>query len=99
MCSGIAVCQPRSGRLCPHRHKQSEIYYIISGKGVVRIDGKEYAVEEGSSVFIPGDAEHEIFNLEDDELKWFYVFPTGAFGDIVYRFSDEADGNEIKSKL
>jgi hypothetical protein len=22
-------------------------------------------------------------------LKWFYVFPTGSFGDVVYRFSDE----------
>jgi len=105
MCSGIAICQPRSGRLLPHRHKQAEIYYIISGKGTVRIDDKNYEVEGGSSVFIPGDAEHGIFNFGDEELKWFYVFPTGAFGDIVYRFSDEVEGkkiptdNQLKAKL
>ncbi|CZR55901.1 uncharacterized protein PAC_05789 [Phialocephala subalpina] len=105
MCSGIGVCKPRTGRLCSHRHKQAEIYYIISGRGVVRIDGTEYKVEGGSSVFIPGDAEHGIFNFEDEELTWLYVFPTGAFGDIKYRFSDEVDGKErtkekeLKAKL
>jgi hypothetical protein len=23
------------------------------------------------------------------DLRWFYVFPTGAFGDVLYRFEDE----------
>ncbi|KUJ18879.1 RmlC-like cupin [Mollisia scopiformis] len=105
MCSGIGTCQPRNGRLCPHRHKQAEIYYIISGKGIVRIDEKNYEVEAGSSVFIPGDAEHGVFNLGEEDLKWFYVFPTGAFKDILYRFSDEVEGKalptvaQLKAKL
>lgn len=101
MCSGIAVCQPRTGSLCPHRHTQAEIYYIISGKGIVQIDGKEYEVEGGSSVFIPGDAEHGIFNKGEEELRWLYVFPTGAFSDIVYRFANEEAGEDkkLKSKL
>ena len=100
MCSGIAVCQPRTGSLCPHRHTQAEIYYIISGKGIVQINGREYEVEGGSSVFIPGDAEHGIFNKGEEELRWFYVFPTGAFSDIVYRFSDEVgEDKKLKSKL
>jgi mannose-6-phosphate isomerase-like protein (cupin superfamily) len=95
MCAGIVVCPPRAGRLCPHRHEQAEIYYIISGKGVMKIDGKEHHVEAGSSVFIPGNAEHGIVNEGEEELRWFYVFPTADFGNVVYRFSEEvgAEGN------
>jgi quercetin dioxygenase-like cupin family protein len=89
MCAGIAVCPPRTGRLCPHRHKQAEIYYVISGKGIMTIAGKEHHVEGGSSVFIPGNAEHGIVNNGQEELKWFYVFPTAAFSNIDYHFSDE----------
>lgn len=40
------------------------------------------------TVFIPGDAEHGVFNDGDEELRWLYVFP-GAFEDVVYRFRCE----------
>lgn len=53
----------------------------------MQIDGKESEVQEGSAVFIPGDAEHSIRTLGDKALKFFYVFATDAFEDIVYRFS------------
>jgi quercetin dioxygenase-like cupin family protein len=89
MCAGIAVCLPRTGRLCSHRHEQAEIYYIISGKGIMTIDGEKYHVECGSSVFVPGNAEHGIVNDGEEELRWFYVFPTMAFSNVVYRFSEE----------
>lgn len=90
LCAGIAVCPPGGGRLCRHRRAQAEVYYVISGSGVVSIDGREYAVEAGSSVFIPEDAEHGISNLggPGEELRFFYVFPTGGFADVVYRFSE-----------
>ncbi|KAE9366668.1 RmlC-like cupin [Stipitochalara longipes BDJ] len=89
MCAGIAVCPPRTGRLCPHRHEQAEIYYIISGEGIISIDEEKHEVQAGCSIFIPGNAEHGIVNEGEEELRWFYVFPTAAFSDVVYRFSDE----------
>jgi mannose-6-phosphate isomerase-like protein (cupin superfamily) len=96
LCAGIALCPPNTGHLCAHRHAQAELYYIIEGNGIVVIDGIESKVEKGSTVFIPGNAEHEIRNVADTELRWFYVFPTGSFGDVVYRFSDE---EKMKSRL
>jgi mannose-6-phosphate isomerase-like protein (cupin superfamily) len=99
MCAGIAVCPPRTGKLCPHRHEQAEIYYIISGKGIMTIKGEKYQVEEGSSVFVPGNAEHGIVNEGEEELKWFYVFPTPSFGDVVYHFSDETVAEDRKMAL
>jgi oxalate decarboxylase/phosphoglucose isomerase-like protein (cupin superfamily) len=60
------------------------------------IDGRDHYVEGGSSVFVPGNSEHGIVNNGEEQLRWFYVFPTAAFSNIVYRFSDEvvAGGDE-----
>lgn len=87
--AGIAVCPPATGHLCAHRHKQAEVYHILEGQGEVTIDGVASKVSAGSTVFIPSDAEHGIVNTGQSDLKWFYVFPTGSFGDVVYRFSKD----------
>lgn len=89
MSAGIAVCPAKTGYLALHCHAQSEIYYILEGKGNLTIEGRVHRVSQGSVVYIPGDAEHGIVNTGEDALRWLYVFPTGSFGDVVYRFSDE----------
>ncbi|EON69984.1 hypothetical protein W97_09250 [Coniosporium apollinis CBS 100218] len=91
MSAGIAVCPPRTGRLHQHRHAQAEIYYILEGRGTVAVNGVEHPVEKGCAMFIPGDADHAVINDSEDELKWLYVFPTGAFTDVHYMFSHEAE--------
>ncbi|KAJ5083655.1 hypothetical protein N7456_013082 [Penicillium angulare] len=96
--AGIAVCPTGTGHLCAHRHTQPEIYYIIEGEGEVTIDGEKSRVTAGSTVFIPGDAEHGIVNIGKGELRWFYVFAVGSFEDVVYRFSNDRD-EEPKAKL
>ncbi|BCS04929.1 cupin domain-containing protein [Aspergillus luchuensis] len=99
MCAGLAVCPPRTGHLCRHRHSQAEIYYITSGSGHVFIDGNEYEVFAGTVVFIPGDAEHGVVNRGGEPLEWFYVFPTGSFGDVVYRFEEGMGVKEGEKKV
>ncbi|CAG8116409.1 unnamed protein product [Penicillium salamii] len=89
--AGIATCPPSTGHLCAHRHTQAEIYHVLDGVGEVTIDGVKSMVSAGSTVFIPSDAEHGIVNTGSLPLRWFYVFPTGSFGNVVYRFSK--DGN------
>lgn len=85
--AGIATCPPQQGHLCPHRHAHAEIYHIISGRGILCIDGVEQEVAAGTVAYIPGDAEHSIRNDEPEEdLKWLYVFGADSFKDVVYRF-------------
>jgi quercetin dioxygenase-like cupin family protein len=88
--AGIATCPPQTGRLCLHRHEQAEIYHILEGEGDMTVDGTTTRVHTGCTVFIPRNAEHGIVNTGNGELRWFYVFAIGSFGDIVYRFSEEA---------
>ncbi|KGO64813.1 Cupin 2, conserved barrel [Penicillium expansum] len=97
LCAGIAICPPNTGHLCAHRHTQAELYHILAGEGDVTIDGVTSRVRAGSTIFIPSDAEHGIVNTGTVDLRWFYVFPTGSFGDIVYRFKEDGkDGGEGK---
>lgn len=92
--AGMAVCpakaalnEQKEGHLCAHRHEQPEIYYIISGQGLMEIEGEEFDVDKGSVVYIPGNAEHGIRSIDTSEdLIWLYVFPGDGFEEVVYRF-------------
>ena len=88
MSAGLAQLEPNGGRLNPHRHEQPELYFIAEGSGVLTIEGIERDVAAGSAVFIPGNAEHGIRNDGDSVLRIFYVFPTGCFADVIYRFTE-----------
>ena len=76
------------GALQLHAHAEAEIYYITEGTGILSLDGHETVVEAGTAVFIPGNAAHGLRNESGSTLKLFYVFPTGRFSDVVYRFQE-----------
>jgi mannose-6-phosphate isomerase-like protein (cupin superfamily) len=107
--AGIATCpagsntsrpttsQPQ-GHLKLHSHSHAEIYHLISGRGIITIDGKEHEVGKGSVVFIPGDAEHGIRNVGEGELSWLYVFGVDGFGEVVYRFDEDGPGKEMEGR-
>ena len=87
MSAGIACCPPK-GNLGLHKHTQAEVYYILSGRGTVLIEGQHHVLEPGMTVLIPGDAEHGVSNEGSEDFRWLYVFP-GRFEDVVYRFRNE----------
>jgi quercetin dioxygenase-like cupin family protein len=83
----MGVARLRKGdSLEPHRHAEPETYFTLSGRGIVTVEGVDHAIEAGTMVFIPGNARHQIVNVEDEELQLLYVFAEQAFGKIVYRF-------------
>ena len=86
--AGVAEVEP-SGWLGLHRHRPAEVYYVIEGRGIVTIDGREHAVSPGSAVFIPGDAEHGIQNDGSAILRFLYAFPVDSFAEVEYRFSEK----------
>jgi quercetin dioxygenase-like cupin family protein len=50
-----------NGRVPPHRHKQSDqLYYVLKGEIMVKVESKESAVGEGSSIEIPHGAAHSV---------------------------------------
>jgi mannose-6-phosphate isomerase-like protein (cupin superfamily) len=85
--AGVAELEPGESRAFrPHSHAQAEVYYILSGQGIVTISGTEHAVRAGSAVFIPGSTEHGAQNTGAELLRLFYVFPANSFAEIEYEF-------------
>ncbi len=55
----------------PHHHPRTEeIYYILSGKGRMRIEADVRTVGPGDAIAIPPGARHQITNSGDVELKF-----------------------------
>lgn len=72
-----------------HRHAQAEAYYILSGRGVLHIEGADYPLAVGVTAFIPGGLLHGARAIGAEPLRILYVFATDAFGDVHYEFPNE----------
>lgn len=88
MTMGVAEVPLGGATLRLHRHAQPEVYFVLSGEGVVQIDGEAHAIRTGSAVFIPGNAEHGAFGTGAEVLRLLYVFPTDSFTEVEYHFSE-----------
>lgn len=58
---------PPDKKTFKHSLRTSEIYYIISGKGRMHIDSKEFDVNANDTVYIPPNAIQYIENLSKNE--------------------------------
>ena len=89
MTCGVTEIGPgHPDKILLHSHAQVEVYYFLSGTGVVHIDGEEYAAKAGTTVFIPGNARHGVRNTGEDALRLFYVFAVDSFSDVKYVFQE-----------
>ena len=70
----------------PHRHSQPETYFTLSGRGTVTIDNVVHSVEPGRMLFIPGNAQHQINNVNDEDLTILYAFAVSDFSKVQYHF-------------
>ncbi len=83
----VGVVRIRKGEsLEPHCHAQPETYFTLSGSGTVTVDGVVHAMEPGRILFIPGNATHQINNVNDADLVILYAFAISDFSKIRYHF-------------
>ena len=47
-------------------HDEDEVYFVISGRGRVRIDGEEQEVGRGSVLYVRATSDHSFFEIEED---------------------------------
>jgi quercetin dioxygenase-like cupin family protein len=89
---GVADVEPEpEGAVILHRHAQAEAYYVLSGEGVVSIDGAEHPLSPGAAVFIPGGALHAARATGSETLKLLWVFAADAFEQVIYEFPGDGD--------
>ena len=64
-----------------HVHlRADEFFYVLSGRGIAVLGGKEVSIEVGDVIFVPKDHDHKLANTESDhplELLFFLDKPGG----------------------
>lgn len=62
---GLAVWpKGKPDRQQPHR--EDEVYYVISGRGVIRVADDDRPVKEGSLVYVAAQVPHHFHDIEED---------------------------------
>jgi quercetin dioxygenase-like cupin family protein len=68
------------GLVDPHSHPTHEFYYIISGRGIMKIADEEREVGQGDLIRIPPDVVHSIWPLTDNTGLRGLAFAIGIEG-------------------
>ncbi len=72
MSAGLYVLQPgEPDKQQPHR--EDELYYVVGGRGSIRVGTEDRAVAPGSAVFVPAGVEHHFHSITA-ELQVLVVF-------------------------
>ena len=67
----------------PHKLKSSEVYYIITGQGLMHIDQESFEVGPECTIYIPPNAVQYIENTGNSDLKFLCIV------DPAWREEDE----------
>jgi len=67
-----AVVKPGEKTL-PHWLESSEVYYVLEGRGLMRIDDERAEVEAGQAVYIPPAAVQSIENIGPGDLAFLCI--------------------------
>jgi mannose-6-phosphate isomerase-like protein (cupin superfamily) len=57
-----------------HTHDTESCFYILSGKGIVRIKDESFAVSPQTAVFVPKDALHKIEADPGEDLTYIMIY-------------------------
>ena len=85
------ICVRPGKRLSYQRHrKRTEHWYVVTGTGLVTLDGDEFTVADGASVDIPVGSAHRVANDGSGDLVFVEVQTGSYFGeDDIERLSDD----------
>ena len=70
----LAHATVRTGEISKnHSLKNSEVYYIIEGDGIMHIDGEKAKVNAGDAIYIPSGSAQFIENSGHKDLKFLCI--------------------------
>ncbi|MGI9592911.1 MAG: cupin domain-containing protein [Myxococcota bacterium] len=57
---------PRGSRDLQSPHDEDEVYYVVMGRGRVRVGGSVQEVGPGSILYVEASSEHSFFEIDED---------------------------------
>lgn len=59
-------------------HKQDEVYYVVRGRGRIRVASEEQVVKAGSVIFVAAQVEHCFFDVSEELEVLVFFAPAEA---------------------
>jgi mannose-6-phosphate isomerase-like protein (cupin superfamily) len=56
-------------------HREDEVYYVVSGRGVLRVEDVDQPVQSGSVVFVDANAQHRFHSITEDLTALVFFAP------------------------
>ncbi len=56
-------------------HDDDEVYVVLEGRGVLTVEGEEFPLSEGATLFVPAGAEHRFTGYEGLSLLVIFARP------------------------
>ena len=73
------VCYEPGQSTPEHPHpKQDEVFYVVEGKGIMTVDGKEIALEPTSMILVKAREKHGVKALSDSRLVMMFFKAPGS---------------------
>jgi quercetin dioxygenase-like cupin family protein len=91
----LGLYRHEAGASVPQQaHAEDEVYFVISGQGVICADGTDHAVRSGSVVYVAAGMDH-YFHSVTEELKVLVVFASaegtqGRAASVASHAADQA---------
>jgi quercetin dioxygenase-like cupin family protein len=54
-----------------HRHRETEVFYVLEGRYRFQVDGQSFIGETGDVISVPGGAVHAFVNITDNPARQF----------------------------
>jgi quercetin dioxygenase-like cupin family protein len=75
-----------------HRHRETEVFYVLGGRYLFEIDGRRYTADAGDAVIAPGESAYTFANLTDKPARRFIQILPGldavafflGLGDVMH---------------
>ncbi|MEQ4575965.1 MAG: cupin domain-containing protein, partial [Gammaproteobacteria bacterium] len=63
-----------------HPHHKDEVYYIVSGRGLYALDGRQYEVGPGHALLTRPGSTHALLQTGEEPLVILLAYPTKSSG-------------------
>jgi mannose-6-phosphate isomerase-like protein (cupin superfamily) len=60
-------------------HSVEELAYIVSGRGVIRLETGDVAVAAGQALYVPARVWHTVVNPGSEDLTMVFSFPSPSY--------------------
>ena len=80
-------------------HQVEELAYIVSGRGVIRLEAEDVPVVAGQALYVPAKVWHTVINPGDEDLVMVFSFPSPDYPPTERRDRASSERREPRGEL